>query len=273
MNSKITLAASALVLAGVLVASYGCASSGDGGKGGSGGTSSSSTNSGGGGGQSSSNGDAGSSGSSAGGGDSFTFSSGKAAGLFTGFGFVAMGQADTVTDPTCKLDDGTTKAITKADACTTTTNWKESGNGKLCLTGSIPSLADVNPDYTGNWGVQIGVNAKEPNDAMGTAMSAYKTITFTFSGTPSSGIRGLLHRHGDDPGTTYPYCFDGIKSGKAYDLIKFNTHCWGTSEAGAAYLTEEDLPKLDLIGIQVSSVQGSSITVSDLCLEKVEFGK
>jgi hypothetical protein len=260
MNSKMTFAATSLLLAGALAMS--CAStSDDSGSGGSGGSSSSDSSSAGGSGGSSSGGGGGAAPS----GDAITFASGKAEGLFTGYGWVALGKDDSITDPTC---DTAKKAITKDAPCDTTTNWKESGNGKLCISGKVPALGSP-PDYTANWGVQIGVNAQEPSDAIGSAMSAYKTVTFTISGSPSSGLRAMFHRKGDDSATT-TYCMDSIKSGKAYDLVKFNTKCWG--ESTTVYLTTDDLPKIDIVGIQVSSTT-AEIPVTDLCLEKVEFGK
>jgi hypothetical protein len=139
------------------------------------------------------------------------------------------------------------------------------------MSGKIPALDSAKPDYTGNWGVQIGVNATDPSDAVGSAMSSFKTVTFTFSGTPASGIRGLFHRKGDDPDKTTPFCMDSIKSGKAYDLVKFNRECWGATTT-TEYLKDADLSQIDLLGIQVSSTTSGAIDVSDLCLEKVEFG-
>lgn len=274
MDNKMILVVSSLSLAGVLAVSPGCASSGDGGGGGStGNNSASSAGSGGGGSGGGGSGGGGSSSSSSitTGGDSVTFEKGKAVGLFNGYGWVALGALDTVSDPTCKLDDGTTKAITKAEACSKQTKWKDDGNGKLCISGKIPMLGSP-PDYTGNWGVQIGVNAQESSDAVGSALSDFKTVSFTFSGTPATGIRGLFHRKGDDPDKTTPFCMDGIKSGTAYDLVKFNRDCWGPS-ASTAYLTKEDLANLDIVGIQVPSSTSAEITVSDLCLEKIQFGK
>jgi hypothetical protein len=263
MNSKMTLAATSLLLAGVLAVTYGCASSSEEDAGGSTGSSSSSS---GGSGGDSSGGSGGSSGSGAApSGDSITFESGKAKGLFSGYGWVALGKDDFITDPTCDTDK---KAITKDAPCGTSTNWKDSGNEKLCISGKVPALGSP-PDYTANWGVQIGVNALEPSDAVGSAMSAYKTVTFTISGTPTAGLRAMFHRKGDDSAKV-TYCMDSIKSGKAYDILKFNTKCWG--ESGTVELKPEDLPIIDIVGIQVSSTT-ADIPVTDLCLEKVEFGK
>jgi hypothetical protein len=266
MNSKMTLAVTSLLLAGVLAVSYGCASSEESGGGSSGNSSTP------GGGSTGAAGSTGAGGSTGGGssappasGDSITFTSGKADGLFTGYSFVAMGKDDTVTDPTC---DTAKTPITKAAPCTTTTNWKDGGS-KLCISGKIPKV--VGGDYTSNWGMQIGVNAVDPNAAVGSAMSKYKTVTFTFSGKPTNGsVRGLFHRNGDDPDKLNPFCTDSIKSGTAYPLTRFNRDCWTPKED--SYFKEADLPLIDMIGIQIPSSDTVEIDVQDVCLEKVEFG-
>lgn len=270
MNSKMTFAATSLLLAGVLAVSYGCASSSDSESGGSGGSSNSSS----GGGAGSGGGGGGSSSSSpTAGADSVTFKGGQAQGdLFTGYGWVAMGPDDSLTSPTC--DTG--KEITgKTDgACKTTTVWKDEGTPHLCMSGTIPTLPAGTPsqaDYDNNWGVQIGVNAAEPNDAIGSKFAGYKTMTMTLSGTPTSGLRAMVHLKGDDNGKTY--CFDGLKSGVAMKLLNFNTHCWPGGESDTVKLAEADLVNIDKLGLQVSSVQGGEIKVQDLCLEQVDFGK
>ena len=267
MNSKMTFAATSLLLAGVLAVTYGCASSADDGEGGggSGGGDSSSSSSGGG--EGGSGGGEGGSGGGEGDEDGFSFKGGQASGLFSGYGWVALGKDDTLTSPTC---DEAEDPITNEEPCNTKTTWAEGGDGKLCMTGSIPALpsSPVQADYDNNWGVQIGVNATEPPDEAGDKMSDYKTVTLTFSGAPKSGLRAMVHRKGDGDATTY--CLDSIKSGVALDLAKFNTKCWGETPT-VKFSVPDDLPKIDKIGLQVSS-SSSKIDV-DLCLEKVEFGK
>ncbi len=73
-----------------------------------------------------------------------TFSNGKAAGAMTGFGWVALGAQDTVTNPTCQG-----AAITSATYCLGQVTWNSTN--ALCVTGSIPAVAATNPDYTNNW--------------------------------------------------------------------------------------------------------------------------
>jgi hypothetical protein len=260
MNSKMTLAVTSLLLAGVLAVTYGCASSSEEDNGGSTGNSSSEGGGGGGGGDGGSSGSSGNTPS----GDVITFASGQATGLFTGYGWVALGEKDSLSSPEC--DTG--KPITKAEACTTSTVWSKTD--ALCMSGTIPALpsSPKQEDYDANWGVQIGVNAAEPPDQAGDVMKDYKTMTVTLSGEPKSGLRAMVHRKGDPDGTTY--CLDSIKSGSALTLTKFNTKCWG--DASTVLLSADDLPKIDKVGVQVSS-GSAEIAVNDLCLEKVEFGK
>jgi hypothetical protein len=184
--------------------------------------------------------------------------------MFSGYGWVAMGKDDSLSSPGCDTKD----PITASKPCTTSTVWSK--DDALCMSGAIPALpaSPVQADYDNNWGVQIGVNAAEPSDAIGDKLAGYKTATFTISGSPSTGLRAMVHRKGDPDGTTY--CLDSIKTGKAYDLTKFNTKCWG--DTTTVLLTSDDLTKIDKIGVQVSSTQ-SAIDVKDLCVEKIEFAK
>jgi hypothetical protein len=189
------------------------------------------------------------------------FCKGQAAGAMTGWGWVALGSADTITDPTC---DTGKAAITSAAACLTATNWNQSD--ALCMSGTVPALSDAPTDseYSSNWGVQIGVNAKDPNAALGD--HGYKTITLTVTGAPSTGLRALIHRSGDDDGTSY--CAP-MTSGSPLTLTSFNNKCWDSSGDD---LTDADVPNIDKVSVQVTST-ATAITVDKLCLTKVEFGK
>jgi hypothetical protein len=186
------------------------------------------------------------------------FCKGQAVGAMTGWGWVALGSADTLTDPTC---DTAKAAITSAAPCTANTNWNKTD--ALCMSGSIPALAGEEPDYAGNWGIQLGVNAKDPNEGMGTS---WKTVTLSVSGSPTTGLRAILHKSGDadDVG----YCA-GMKSGTALAITDFNSMCWDSSGDD---LTEGDAGSIDKVGVQVTPSTEEDITVSDLCLTKVEFG-
>jgi len=185
------------------------------------------------------------------------FCNGQAVGAMTGWGWVALGSADTLTDPTC---DAEKAAITSSAPCAANTNWSKAD--ALCMTGSIPALDATEPDYEGNWGVQIGVNAKDPNAGIGTT---WKSVTISVAGSPSSGLRAVLHKNGDPD--SVGYCF-AMTSGTAIPITDFNSKCWDSS--GDA-LTEADSASIDKIGVQVSST-AEAITVSDFCVTKIEFG-
>jgi hypothetical protein len=195
--------------------------------------------------------------------DTVCFKDGQASGPMAGYGWVALGILDSISDPVCD-----TGAITKEKPCTTQTKWNASD--AVCISGKIPALpaSPVQKDYDDNWGLQIGVNSAEPPADKGgaTLNKTYKTITFNVSGSPTTGLRGELHRKGDDEKVTYCATF---KSGEKVTLTAFNTKCWG--DATTVLLTEADIPNIDKVGIQVSS-GSSAIDVTNLCLKSVEFG-
>jgi hypothetical protein len=187
-----------------------------------------------------------------------TFASGKAAGAMTGYGWVALGSADTVTDPTC----GPSKAaITSAAPCATSTNWSTTTG--LCITGSIPALGTP-PDYTGNWGVSVGVNA---GPAAGTGLGqSFASITIAVAGSPATGLRAMVHRSGDPDATSYCYA---LTPGTAIPLTSFSTTCYNTATPGTA-LTAADVPKIDKVSVQVSS-GAAAISVASLCINGITF--
>jgi hypothetical protein len=211
-------------------------------------------------------------------GGTVNFCNGKAQGAMTGYGWVALGSDDTLTDPTC---DTTKTLITKAAACTTTTNWSTADG--LCITGSIPPLpaSPVQADYDKNWGLEIGVNTSEPPAKSGgtTLGGSYSKVTLTVTGTPTSGLRAEIHRKGD--GDSGVFCAN-MTSGTAISLSSFSTQCWsgcptgnaapaGISDTSVCYpLTAADVANIDLVGVQVSSTS-SAITVSNLCLTGIKF--
>ena len=197
------------------------------------------------------------------------FCNGQAQGAMTGWGWVALGELDTITDPTCDTDN---HEITKANPCTSTTNWDwNSTPDALCINASIPALpaSPVQADYDANWGVQIGVSSSEPPaDKGGTTLGdTFASVAISYTGTPSTGLRAELHRLGDIDDITY--CANIQSSGTSIALTAFNTHCWDNGGDG---LTEADIPNIDKVGIQVSS-GSKEITVEKLCLTKVEFMK
>jgi hypothetical protein len=134
----------------------------------------------------------------------------------------------------------------------------------------VPNPA-AQSDWDNGWGVQIGVNATENKSEMGDKFAGYKTMTFKLSGTPSSGLRAMVHLKGEPDATTY--CLDSIKSGVAMKLANFSTKCWPGDETTTVKVDESKLSSIDKVGLQVSGVQSGDITVTDLCLEQIDFGK
>ncbi|MGB8296484.1 MAG: hypothetical protein WCG85_13740 [Polyangia bacterium] len=193
-------------------------------------------------------------------GTTVTFSTGKAAGAMTGYGWVALGSADSLTDPTC----GSTQ-FTSTTNCAATT-WGTANPNGLCMSGAIPALAATNPDYTGNWGVEVGVNATAtPGGGLG---QSFSSIAITVSGTPTSGLRAMLHRKTDPVGQGY--CA-AMTSGTPIPFTSFNTKCYDTPADGTA-LTATDVPNIDQVGVQVSS-GSAAITVSSLCITGITFAQ
>jgi hypothetical protein len=176
----------------------------------------------------------------------------------TGWGWVALGALDVITDPTCAG-----VPITKAKPCFTSPSWNSLT--ALCISGSIPALpaAPVQSDYDNNWGIEIGVNAN-PDDTVPIG-EAYSTIAVSVTGTPTVGLRLILHRLGD-PGNI-AYCAG--YTGATMKLTSFNTRC---SDNSGVFFTAPDAPKIDKVGVQISSTF-SAITVTNLCLNCIIFGK
>ena len=186
-----------------------------------------------------------------------TFAKGRASGAMTGYGYVALGADDKITSPTC----GTAKTeITKAAPCKSDPNWSDPAS--LCISGSVPKLGDP-PDYDANWGVQVGVNATDPEG--GGLGQAFTSVTFTVTGKPSSGLRALAKIGSTD------YCYEGLTSGTAIPFTKFTTTCYDTAKPGTAIAAAE-VASIEKLVVQVSSGT-AAITVSDLCITKIEFAK
>jgi hypothetical protein len=191
------------------------------------------------------------------------FKDGQAQGPMTGWGWIALGSLDTLTDPTCDTDK---HVIDNAHACTTTTNWNSSDG--LCMSGTIPALPaePFQSDYDNNWGIQIGVNTSEP---VGTTLGkSYTSIAITVAGSPSTGLRAELHVKGEPAGQTY--CAE-MTSGKPIQFSTFNQACWdGATAAPSKALSKDNIQNVDKVGIQVSSTQ-KEIKVENLCLQSIVF--
>jgi hypothetical protein len=192
-------------------------------------------------------------------GTTVTFASGKASGAMVGYGWVAMGSADSVTDPTC--GPGKTP-ITSATPCTTSTTWNSPT--ALCITGNVPALGTP-PDYTGNWGVSVGVNAD--TIVGGGLAQSFTSITIAVSGSPSTGLRAVVHKKGDPDATSY--C--ATLTAGAMPLTSFSTTCYNTATPGTA-ITAADVPSIDKISVQVSS-GAAAIAVTSLCITGITFAK
>jgi hypothetical protein len=187
-----------------------------------------------------------------------TISTGKGVGAMTGYGWVALGSKDSLSDPKCgtaEIKDGTT--------CASTT-W--STKDSLCMSGSIPMIDSASPDYTGNWGVLVGLNATDP--AGGVLGQSFSSITIAVSGTPSSGLRAKIHKKGDS--SSVDYC--ATYTTGAMTLTSFTTTCYDTAKPGTA-LTAADVPNIDQVGVQVSSSDKAAITVTNLCITGITFAK
>jgi hypothetical protein len=187
-----------------------------------------------------------------------TFTNGQAKGAMTGVGWVALGAETTVTDPTCGSDK---HPIT--DPCTSI-NW--SNPGALCISGSIAALpaSPTQDDYANDWGVQVGVSATEPSG--GLLGKSFSHVTFTFTGTPTTGVRAQVHRNGDPDSTQY--CAY-INSGTAVTLTSFSTECW--APGADTSLTASDVPNIDKIALQISS-SATPVAIESFCMSRIEFG-
>jgi hypothetical protein len=120
--------------------------------------------------------------------------------------------------------------------------------------------------------VEVGVNAGATEGAP--IDKAYSSIALTISGSPSTGLRAMLHRKGDDAATVY--CYDGATTGKDLTMTKFNTTCWDgvtcdtTKDPTCRQLSADDVKNIDKVGLQVSAT-GTAITVTDLCITGIAF--
>jgi hypothetical protein len=190
-------------------------------------------------------------------GNSVTISKGKGSGAMSGYGWVALGSKDSISDPTC---GGT--PITNASSCESTT-WNTTDS--LCVSGSIPALPEKpsDSDYSSNWGLSVGLNASE---TAGTGIGqSFSTVSISVTGSPSSGLRAMVHRKGD-PDTT-SYCF--AYAAGPLQLAQFSQDCYMTTPT--KMLATSDIPNIDKVSIQVSS-GGAEISVTKLCITGITFG-
>jgi hypothetical protein len=188
-------------------------------------------------------------------GTTVAFAAGKAQGAMVGYGFVASGSSDPITDPTC----GATKApISTATPCAADPNW--SATDKLCISGSIPALGTP-PDYTANYGIVVGVNAGDPSGTLG---QAFTTMTMTATGLPTGTVRAQVHVKGDSTS----YCM--TYSASAMTLAKFATDCYNTTPL--LLIPAASMANIDKISLE--AVSGTAaVTVTSMCITGITFAK
>jgi hypothetical protein len=177
-----------------------------------------------------------------------------------GYGWVALGSLDTITDPTC---GATAKAaITSASPCASDTNW--SGTDKLCITGSAPALpaSPTDADYAANYGIVVGVNAGDP----GTLTQTFSSITIAATGVPTSTVRAQVHVKGDVDSKAYCLAY----STSAMSLAKFATDCYNTTPTGL--LAAASIPNIDKVSLEAVS-GATAVTVTSMCITGITFAK
>jgi hypothetical protein len=190
-----------------------------------------------------------------------TIANGQAQGAMTGFGWVAFGPLDSVTDPTCKSPAGQMVSGTPCDD----TIW--STPSAYCVTGYIPAVpsAPTTTDWNNNWGIQIGIGATPVSG--GVLGQTFSGMTVSMTGSPLAGLRAQVHRRGDPDTTSYCATFT---SGTAVPFNRFSTVCYDTANPGTV-LAASDVPNVDKVSVQVPSTIGSAITVTKLCLVGITF--
>jgi hypothetical protein len=190
-----------------------------------------------------------------------TISNYQAQGAMTGFGWIALGQQDLVSDPTCNSPVG---PITSGTTCDYTA-W--SSPTAYCMTGSLPALP-LNASQTEskmNWGIQIGINAAPA--AGGILSQSFSGLTILVTGTPQTGLRAVVHRTGDAEDQTY--CAP-LSPGIPILFSSFKSQCWGGTST--VYLSAADVPRIDQIGVQVVS-DTVPVSAKNLCVTGITFSR
>ena len=190
-------------------------------------------------------------------GTTVTFASGKAQGAMVGYGWVASGSSDPITDPTC----GATKAtISTATPCAADPNW--SSPSSLCVSGTIPALGTP-PDYTANYGIVVGVNANDPSGTLGTA---FTSMTMAASGLPTGTVRAQVHVKGDPDSTSYCMTY----SASAMTLAKFATDCYNPTPL--LLIPAASIANIDKVSLEAVS-GAAAVTVASMCITGITFAK
>jgi hypothetical protein len=188
-----------------------------------------------------------------------SIANGQAQGAMTGYGWVALGSLDTVTEPTCSSPAG---PIVNGVTCDTT-QW--SMPTAYCVSGTIPQVPapGSTADFDANWGILLAINATPV--AGGVLGQSFSSLTVATSGSPSTGLRVQIHRRGDTDKTNY--CAN-LTPGSPISFATFNSTCWDNK---GAYLAASDVPNLDQIAVQVPSTTSTSIVVKGLCITGITF--
>ena len=149
-------------------------------------------------------------------------------------------------------------AVTSGSPCTITGTWNSPN--AICISGTIAALATTptQPNYSGNWGIEIGVYSSIDSAGLG---ASYASIDVSVSGTPTNVLRVMVHRQGD-PFTTQ-YC--AAYTGSAILFTSFNTACWNNS--GTALLPT-DVPNINWVAMEIPS-STTATTVNNLCLNSI----
>lgn len=186
----------------------------------------------------------------------------QAQGAMTGFGWIALGALDTVSDPTCKSPAGPIVNGVRCDF----TQW--STPTAYCMSGYVP-IVPPNPtktDYDNNWGIELGINATP--DGTGVLGQSFSSIAVTIASSSSiSGLRVSTHRLGDPDDTNY--CAP-LTSGVQTPFSSFNSACW---DGSGAFLSTSDVAKLDKIMVSVPSSTLSAIRIDNLCITGITFAR
>ena len=124
-----------------------------------------------------------------------SFSNGRGNGVVDGWAWVALGSKDSLGSPTCLG-----QPITSAAPCMTATTWASPTN--LCIQGMIPALpvAPSASDYDTNWGIMVSVESHDPPAPLGASFAALLPMV---SGSPTVGLRAIVHRWGDAESVNY----------------------------------------------------------------------
>jgi hypothetical protein len=177
-----------------------------------------------------------------------------------GYGWVASGSSDSITDPTC----GATKAtITTAAPCAADPNW--SSTSSLCVSGSIPALpaTPTQADYNANYGIVVGVNANDPSGTLG---KAFTTMTMTATGLPTGIVRAQVHVLGDPDSNSYCMTY----SASAMTLAKFAVDCYAT--APTQLIPAASIANIDKVSLEAVSGQ-TAVTVTSMCITGITFAQ